>query len=172
MNVLPRTKRLFAPILVAVSAWLFLSGAAAMDPGPPSGNGPLDGMVFAGQIGPADNPDRADHLYFADGQFWSGECVRCGFEPGVYWVRHTADGIAFRGVLESAERGTFTYKGMVRDGRIDVSINWRHERWYWTIDRDLRFIGELVSGGTAGMTIDEARAMAGGDQARGENCPS
>jgi hypothetical protein len=160
------------PLTFAFAAALLLFPDAVADPDPPAADEPLDGMVFAGRIGPADDPDLADHLYFENGRFWSGECVRCGFEPGVYWVRRTAGGIAFRGVLESADRGTFTYEGMVRGGRVDVSIHWRHERWYWTIDRNLRFVGEIVEGEAAGMTLEQARALAGGSEPRPDRCPS
>lgn len=160
----------FAAQVVALALFLVLD-ASAGDPDTSSASGPLDGMVFAGHLGPADNPDRADRLYFDEGKFWSEECTRCGFEPGTYWVRHVDGGIAFRGVLQSADVGRFTYEGFMRDGRIDVSINWVHERWYWTIDRDLRFVGEAVTGETAGMTIDEAWALANGEP-RSDRCPS
>lgn len=137
----------------------------------PAAGGLLDGMVFAGRIGPADNPDLADYLYFDEGRFWSGECVRCGFEPGVYWIRYTSDGIAFRGVLKSSDRGTFTYEGLIQGDVIDVFIRWRHERWYWTIDRELRFVGERLRGTSVGMSIEEARALADGEP-RPDGCPS
>lgn len=166
-----RLTRLFPAALVAAAALLLVADAAG-DPGSPPASGPLDGMIFAGRIGPADDPDLDDHLYFENGRFWSGECVRCGFEPGVYWVRRTGSGIAFRGVLRSAHRGTFTYEGLVSGDTIEVSIHWRHERWYWTIDRDLRFVGKAVTGKAAGMTLEEARARANGDQPRPDRCPS
>lgn len=156
---------IIAPLLAAFPV-------PAAEPGMPASESPLDGMVFEGRIGPAHNPDLQDHLYFEDGRFWSGTCVRCGFEPGIYWVRHTDNGIAFRGVLRSADRGTFTYDGVVRGDRIEVSINWRHERWYWTIDRDLRFVGELQQDGNADMTIEDAHALADGKEPRPDNCPS
>lgn len=134
--------------------------------------GPLDGMVFKGHIGPADDPDLPDYLYFQEGRFWSGECVRCGFEPGVYWVSYLDDGIAFRGVLQSADRGTFTYEGRIRGAQIDVAISWRHERWYWTIDRELRFVGERAQAGSSTMSLEEAREAAGRGAFRADRCPS
>lgn len=161
----------FAARVVALALFLVLD-AAADGSGSSMASGPLDGMVFAGRIGPADNPDVADRLYFDDGKFWSYGCTRCGFDPGAYWVRHVDGGIAFRGVLQSAGRGRLNYQGFVRDGKIDVSINWLHERWYWTIERDLRFVGEAVTGETAGMTLEEARSLANGSEPRSDRCPS
>lgn len=108
-------------------------------------HGPLDGMHFVGDFGPEGEPaDLTDVLYFAEGQFWSENCVPCGFSPGVYWVRFSEDGIHFRGELESAERGRFLYSGVVRDGRLTAHINWRKDRWYWSIDRNFWFKGALA----------------------------
>jgi len=168
--VFTRSKRTIIVALAVCTALVIAKPTMADTPAP---GGPLDGMVFAGRIGPADSPDLPDYLYFDEGRFWSGECVRCGFEPGVYWIRYTSDGIAFRGVLESPDRGTFTYDGLIRGDEIDVSIRWRHERWYWTIDRDLRFVGERLTGENARMSIEQARALAGGgDEPRPDRCPS
>jgi hypothetical protein len=43
--------------------------------------------------------------------------------------------------LTSPDRGQFHYKGVIRDGRVFVRLNWRKERWYWIIDKDFRFEG-------------------------------
>lgn len=159
--------------LIVATAFLLAWNAAAKDQDPSVAGGPLDGMVFVGLIGPADNPDVSDRLYFENGKFWSGECIRCGFEPGVYWTRRVDGGIAFQGTLESPDRGSFAYEGFVRDGgKIEVSINWRHERWYWTIDRELRFVGEAATGETVGMTLEEASALANRRVPVPESCPS
>lgn len=113
--------------------------------GDAAARGPLDGMRFVGSFGPEGEPaDREDTLYFANGRFWSKNCVPCGFSPGRYWVRYTEDGIHFKGELKSPESGRFFYAGVVQDERLTVTINWRKERWYWTIDRDFWFEGELA----------------------------
>jgi len=110
----------------------------------------LDGKAFRGMIGPVENPDLQDNLFFEDGHFWSEICKRCGFEPGVYSARQTADGVAFTGVLESETRGSFAYDGLVRaDGAIQVSIQWERRRWYWTSRREIKFIGELSNAAPA-----------------------
>lgn len=46
--------------------------------------GLLDGKAYLGMIGPTENPDLPDGLYFDDGHFWSDICTRCGFIPGAY----------------------------------------------------------------------------------------
>ena len=109
--------------------------------------GLLDGRVFEGVIGPAENPDLEDRLHFEDGQFWSGICTRCGFVPGPYSAERSDRGIAFTGVLESEDRGLFRYEGVVSaDGRVDVDITWERRRWYWTNTREIVFRGEAVPG--------------------------
>lgn len=105
-------------------------------------SGPLDGLSFDGMFASPDGSSgRADVLHFGDGKFWSKICVPCGFPPGPYQARTTDEGVRFEGVLESPDRGRFRYTGIVKDGRIIARINWRKERWYWTIDKDFRFEG-------------------------------
>lgn len=108
--------------------------------------GLLDGMTFRGMIGPASNPDLEDQLRFAEGHFWSGICVRCGFVPGPYEAQRTDRGIVFEGMLESDGRGEFHYQGLLTDdGEIEVEIYWERRRWYWTNRRDLIFRGKADS---------------------------
>jgi len=171
MTITARRTAVTAPVvLLATAVLLYCVDGIASETGG-NAEGPLDGMVFKGHIGPADSPDVPDTLHFEQGRFWSGECVRCGFKPGIYRVRHLDDGIAFRGVLQSEDRGTFTYEGRIRGDEIDVAINWRHERWYWTIDRDLRFTGRRLEDASAAMSLNEARDLAGSGT-RPDRCPS
>lgn len=131
------------PVIQAAFVLALLAGAAGAEQ-------PLDGMVFAGEFGDKDKrADRADTLYFADGMFWSENCVPCGFAPAPYWVRRTSEGVWFRGTLSSSARGTFTYLGLY-DGRgLTVDIHWTRKRWYRTIDRDFWFRGRRVSAALA-----------------------
>lgn len=99
----------------------------------------LDGMSFKGKF--VNSPDV---LYFNQGQFWSKNCVPCGFKPGEYWVREVGDEIHFKGTLQSDDRGQFHYTGVMRDGQIEATIAWHHKRWYWNIEREFQFIGELA----------------------------
>lgn len=106
----------------------------------------LDGSAFVGTIGPVENPDLSDRLYFHDGHFWSDICLRCGFEPGPYSAETTNDGVKFTGTLKSESRGQFDYEGIIRgDGSIQVTINWERRRWYWTSRREIAFRGQLSS---------------------------
>ena len=107
-------------------------------------SGLLDGQVFTGIIGPAENPDLVDTLNFNDGHFWSDICTRCGFVPGIYIAQKFEGGIEFSGTLESESRGRFNYDGTVGpDGEIIVSITWERRRWYWTSTREIVFSGQL-----------------------------
>ncbi|WP_421905539.1 hypothetical protein [Mameliella sp.] len=139
-------------LLLPALCWLAPVWASA-------GDGPLDGRVFAGRIGPADAPDLGDRLYFDEGHFWSGICTDCGFHPGPYTARQTEEGIVFGGVLRSNNRGRFDYQGIVRsDGAIEVAIRWSRQRWYWTARRDLAFTGKREAGTTpSGLTAIRTR---------------
>ena len=155
--------------LLLISA-LLLYAPAAFGDAPSSGRGPLDGMTFVGKFGPADKPlDTDDRLHFDDGQFWSAICVKCGFHPGRYWVREDSEGMHFLGELVS-ERGRFRYHGRVKNGRIEVRINWRKERWYWTIDRDFRFEGTLENADAAPSAQDASSVAAAVGPERPESC--
>lgn len=122
--------------------------------------GALDGRVFSGVIGPAENPDLADSLHFSDGYFWSDICTRCGFVPGVYTSEETPDGIRFTGVLESDSRGQFDYTGLARhDGTMEVTIQWERKRWYWTSRREIVFQGTLEAGTQAATLIQIRQKM-------------
>ncbi len=107
-------------------------------------NGLLDGKVFTGMIGPSENPDLADTLYFNQGHFWSDICTRCGFVPGPYVAQEADGGIEFSGTLQSESRGRFNYDGTVgTEGDVIVSITWERRRWYWTSTRKIAFVGHL-----------------------------
>ena len=122
----------------------YLNALAAWSAAPQhQAHGPLDGLIFEGKIGPKGHIDREDKLHFEDGKFWSEICVKCGFEPGDYWVRYEGDVLIFQGKLVG-ERGTFTYLGRIIDGVAEVSIDWRKERWYWTIEKEMAFSGRLT----------------------------
>ena len=125
-----------------------LSGPLMQIPGARAENslpsGPLDGMVFAGKFGGSENPEIDDQLHFKNGEFWSSFCTAYGLKPGGYWIRSVGSGIEFRGVLTGAP-GEFVYRGSVHQGIATVSIQWTKKRWYWTIEKNLEFVGKLVS---------------------------
>ena len=140
---------------LALVVLIFLTGTARGD-----AEGLLDGRIFTGMIGPAENPDLADSLYFDDGHFWSDICTRCGFVPGKYEAEETADGVRFNGTLESDSRGRFDYVGLVKgNGTIRVSITWERRRWYWTSRREIMFVGETPLGTEAASLSDTRLEM-------------
>lgn len=107
------------------------------------GRGLLDGMTFVGKIGPEDDQDLDDKLHFAAGQFWSTNCVACGYRPGPYRSHRVGDVVRFHGALQSADGGRFEYDGHVVGAQVDVRINWTQQRWYGDIERRLAFAGAL-----------------------------
>jgi hypothetical protein len=155
MDGFRHSTRLVLVIGLLALMWFSISGPAMADG---RSSGPLDGMVFVGKIGPKGNPDLDDELHFRDGKFWSAICTQCGFKPGDYWVRNVGNGIEFRGELVG-DRGTFHYRGAIVDGEANVSIGWTKSRWYWTIERELEFVGEMRSP-TAALSVDGAVGIA------------
>jgi hypothetical protein len=135
---------LFVRIGVTLTAALLATLAWTIEA---EAEGILDGRSFTGMIGPVENPDLEDSLFFDDGHFWSDICTRCGFVPGRYNTEQIVDGVRFKGTLKSDSRGRFDYDGLVReDGSIRVSITWERRRWYWTSRREIVFVGERTSG--------------------------
>jgi len=108
---------------------------------PDAGAGPLDGMVFVGQIGDDPNPDFAEELHFNNGLFWSKLCVNCGFQPGPYWIRQVHDETWFQGQLTKQDGSIFTYQGRVSGTALVAEVRWQKSRWYWSIDKQLIFRG-------------------------------
>lgn len=168
----PAPRALVAALVAALALLAAGTGALAESGDPPTTRGPLDGMAFVGKIGPEGAPDLDDVLSFDDGHFWSAACIKCGFAPSHYWVRHVGEAIEFRGVLESRERGEFTYRGVVRGESIRVEIEWRRERWYGTVDRDLVFQGRLAPPGEAEPSLERAMQRAAAGPPDPDACPS
>ncbi|MFV2052246.1 hypothetical protein [Aliiroseovarius sp. YM-037] len=133
--------------------------------------GILDGRVFTGMIGPAENPDLSDSLYFDNGHFWSDICTRCGFVPGTYEAEATTDGVRFKGILESESRGQFGYDGLVKsDGTIRVSITWERRRWYWTTNREIVFIGQISTAPESASLTETRQTMLSSEPDKNPMC--
>lgn len=141
-----------AAVVVAITL-----GAATAAELPAAGPGPLDGMVFAGLIGPEPDLDFDEELLFNEGLMWSKTCVPCGYQPAIYWVRRVGDAIHFTSELKSASGSLFHYEGVVDGERAEVAVTWTKSRWYWTIDRDLLFEGTLVPGRNPGTAAEASR---------------
>lgn len=125
--------------------------AGNMEPGPDSKPAeaapkPLDGRTFKGEIGEIGGDSFSDDTWvFEDGLFASMECQKCGFPKGAYTVTREGDAIHFRTETTCpVTDAALVYTGTVQDGRIKGTYTWTKERWYWTIEKDFWFEGELV----------------------------
>lgn len=107
---------------------------------------PLDGKIFKGEIGEIGGDAFSDDTWvFEDGLFASMECQKCGFPKGAYKVTQEGDAIHFRTETTCpVTDAALVYTGVVKDGRIEGTYTWTKERWYWTIEKDFWFEGELV----------------------------
>ena len=152
---------LHASTFIGILVIAFVVGEAFSEGDSAASHGRLDGLRFIGTFAPEnENAGRRDTLFFSDGHFWSAICVPCGFSPGVYWVRGVGDAIHFRGRMESPERGTFTFIGVVHDGRLSAKIHWRKKRWYWSLERDFHFEGKAVGAPVTERAARVARVAA------------
>lgn len=120
---------------------------------------PLDGLEFdAGIVRQGDSAAPAepllDRLFFANGMFSSKICERYGFVPGAYWVRGTPEMIEFSAVLHSPTDGVMEWKGTVTGGKLDGTMRWTRERWYWTIEAEHRISGQIATQPSASSTSD------------------
>jgi hypothetical protein len=138
----------FLQSISGVGLCLPVSAQEVTENAPSATFAPLDGYEFdAGIVRQSDSAAPTeplmDRLFFANGMFSSKICERYGFVPGAYWVRGTADAIEFTAVLHSPTDGVMEWKGTVKDGKLDGTMRWTRERWYWTIEAEHRISGEL-----------------------------
>jgi hypothetical protein len=167
--MVPGNSRRWVSTVAAWSLSIFAAAtpiAGVADGGPQDALmlGDLDGRMFVGTFAPADGSSgRQDALSFRGGHFWSSVCVPCGFVPAAYWVRKVGDEIHFRGEMVSTKSGKFDYSGVVKGNRLVATVDWRKDRWYWSIQRQFRFEGELseatVTSSVAAM-VQRARKAA------------
>lgn len=106
----------------------------------------LDGKTFKGEIGQIGGDAFSDDTWvFDNGLFASMECQKCGFPKGTYTVTREGNAIHFRTETTCpVTDAALVYTGTVKDGRIEGTYTWTKERWYWTIEKDFWFEGELV----------------------------
>jgi len=136
---------------------------------PGAAPGSLDGMVFVGRVGPEGRANFDEELNFNNGYFWSKNCITCGYQPSIYWVRNVANGIEFQSELSREDGSRFHYRGRIADGRIEVKVQWTKHRWYWSINKTMTFHGKLEQSRKA-VSVEEARRMA--DKAGKTQMPS
>lgn len=123
-----------------------LNGAAETAEKP--GSGALDGMTFAGQLGPSGAPaDVDDQWVFENGMFVSRECERrCNYPPRAYYSRQVRGATEFMSVTQCPDKdATIVWRGTVEGRSIKGVATWTVERWYWTIEKTFAFEGELTA---------------------------
>jgi len=117
-----------------------------IEPSQVSGAPALEGKRFKGEIGSLGEPAFSEDAWvFKDGLFASMECQKCGFPKGVYTAWREGDVMHFRTETTCpVTDAALAYTGTVKDGRIEGTYTWTKERWYWTIEKEFWFEGELV----------------------------
>ena len=121
--------------------------AENIETGQLSGSGPLDGMIFSGQLGAMGKPaDVNDNFVFANGLFVSKQCEqRCNYPARPYFVRRTGDKVSFISETHCPTKDAkIVWRGTVDDETIKGEFTWTVERWYWTIEKTFWFEGSLV----------------------------
>lgn len=114
----------------------------------PTSSGPLDGHVFAANLGLAgEAPDVEDTLVFANGSFVSTECeARCSYPATPYLARREGDRVHFISETRCPYKdATIVWRGTVENGTIEGESTWTVRRWYWTVEKKFRFEGTLAA---------------------------
>jgi len=102
----------------------------------------LDGMEFRGVTGEqGKGQDHEDTISFKDGVFRSLDCEDWGFGTAPYNVERVGDSYHFSAILLSSNRGRLEWRGTITGDTAEATFRWRHERWYWDIDRQYWFMG-------------------------------
>lgn len=105
----------------------------------------LDGMQFKAGIVRADNVGKVqpleDELIFEDGKFISMICKRFNFTPAPYWIRSDGNRVHFLAELSSPTDGKMIWEGTLDGNKLDGTMHWIRERWYWTIDVEHKIVG-------------------------------
>ena len=130
----------FFQVTLAVTLLTVVAAFAADSPS--NERDPLDGMQFEGMTGEKGKGDHhADTITFRNGTFRSLDCENWGFGPASYTVEKKGDVVHFTSTLVSPKRGRLEWKGKIIDGKATATFRWKHERWYWNIDREYWFEG-------------------------------
>ena len=107
----------------------------------------LDGMQFGGVTGEqGKEKDHEDTISFENGAFRSLDCEGWGFGPAPYTVEKVGPSYHFSATLLSAERGRLDWRGTITGDTAEATFHWRHQRWYWDIDRQYWFKGVRYTG--------------------------
>ncbi len=139
------TAALWAVLGVLVASNLANPAAAGQDENL-GAKGPLDGMSFAGAVGPDGKPkDVADRFVFSNGTFVSKECeLRCKYPARPYSVEKSDGNIAFSSKTKCPKKdATIVWRGTVSGDTIQGVATWTVRRWYWTFEKKFEFSGKL-----------------------------
>lgn len=115
-------------------------------------SGPLDGLVFDGELGPEGKPgDVSDTFVFDNGTFVSKECeLRCKYPPRPYFVRVDGSRIDFISETKCPYKDAWiTWRGTVEGDTVRGKATWVVKRWYWTLEDTYEFEGRLTPEKTA-----------------------
>ncbi|MBZ2169916.1 MULTISPECIES: hypothetical protein [Marinobacter] len=107
----------------------------------------LDGASFAGVLWEltASYEGDADWLVFSDGRLVSQACQDYGFEGAEYRAFREDGLVHFEATAVSPKHGTMVWKGIRNGNRIEASVVWTKERWYWwDLRREYLFTGHHI----------------------------
>ncbi len=113
-----------------------------------NGSGILDGMIFTGKAGIIGRPlDISDTWSFDKGTFVSTECeTQCNYPRAPYYVRENSDAVDFVGETHCLDKDAkISWRGSVEGDKIKGTFTWNVKRWYWTIEKNFWFEGQLTA---------------------------
>lgn len=117
--------------------------------------GPLDGLVFVGELGPEGKPlDTSDTFVFENGTFVSKECeLRCKYPPRPYFVRAGDGRTEFISETKCPYKDAWiTWRGTVEGDTVKGRATWVVKRWYWTVENIFVFEGKLAPQATTAVS--------------------
>ena len=122
---------------------------APVDVGRDTGSrGLLDGLSFSGPTGTVGmDSDHQEKVVFMDGKLRSLVCEKWGFEQRAYRSQLVGDTVRFEAVQVSPDYGTMTWRGTVREGRLEARYVWEKERLFWNTHREYWFKGVISEAG-------------------------
>jgi hypothetical protein len=108
----------------------------------------LEGKAFTGPTGAVGmGAHHRETVLFSEGKFRSLACEEWGFEPGNLRADRVNGEVRFEAVHVSKDYGTMTWRGTIRDGKLEAVYVWEKERLFWTTRREYWFAGELEETG-------------------------
>jgi hypothetical protein len=104
----------------------------------------LEGKAFSGPTGTVGmDADHRETVLFSGGVFRSLACEEWGFEPESLRADEIDGAVHFEAVHKSEDYGTMTWRGTIRDGKLEAQYVWEKERLFWTTRREYWFSGVI-----------------------------